>query len=149
VAGSASAGAATATATGDGAATAISAARGAAAVARTQGATGGATSGAVTTSGEVFTGASTKAGGAGVATNPTVQAALDAVPQAVRPAYHGCCGEIAVMSNILNAGSKVEGAIVATARAAGHEGVSILRCGGGKVARHSGGAMTNEFQYER
>lgn len=111
----------------DAASTALSAARGAAAIARAEGATAGATTGAVTASGEVFTGASTAAGGPGVATNATVQAALDSVPQAARSAFHGCCGEINALSNIANAGGKIEGTVMATVRAAGRGADAVMK----------------------
>jgi RHS repeat-associated protein len=71
------------------------------------------TSALVTTEGEVFTGASTGAGGAG-ATNSEVASLVSEAPQS---AYAGCCGEINVASNAMNAGANVEGSVMATVRA--------------------------------
>jgi RHS repeat-associated protein len=105
---------------------AVAAARGAAADAAANGATGGATSGLVTEGGEIFTGASTRAGGPGMATNPIVQQALDNVPDALQSAYHGCCGEINAASNALNAGASVDGATMATVRAVGNSAGTIM-----------------------
>ena len=102
---------------GDGAAdVAIAAARQAAMDAGSAGAEKGAASAVVTEGGDVFTGLSTNAGGPGVATNPAVQEALNAVPQAARSPFHGCCGEINAFSKALNAGSRLQGSTVATAR---------------------------------
>lgn len=116
VAAAVSAGAVTPVSAMEGAA--VSAARGAAVAARAGGAsTGAGVSAGATATGKVVTGASTNAGGPGQATNATVQAALDSVPQGIQPAYHGCCGEIDVFSKLLNAGEDVAGSVVATVRA--------------------------------
>ncbi len=102
---------------GDGAADiATGAARQAAMDAESAGATKGSASAVVTEGGDVFTGLSTNAGGPGVATNPVVQEALDAVPQAMRSPFHGCCGEINAFSKALNAGSKLQGSTAAAVR---------------------------------
>ena len=106
---------------------AISGARGAAETARASGASGGATSAVVTSSGRVFTGASTNAGGPGGATNSVVQGALDAVPAASRAPFHGCCGEINALSNAANAGQNLNGAIVATVRAVGAGADKVMK----------------------
>jgi len=100
---------------------AIGAARQASTAAQANGATGGATTGLVTRSGEVFTGASANAGGPGVATNPAVQAALDSLSPALRSCFHGGCGEVNAASNALNAGANVEGGVMATVRTLGAE----------------------------
>jgi hypothetical protein len=71
----------------------------------------------VTADGAVFTGLSTGAGGAG-ATNATVQALVDEVPDAIRRVTTGCCGEIDAFSKALNAGAKLDGATAATIRIA-------------------------------
>lgn len=107
-------------------AVAIAAATDAAAAARAAGATGGATSGLVTQAGEIFTGASTRAGGPGMATNPVVQGALDSVAAAERAPFHGCCGEINAASVALNSGASVTGATVATVRAVGQSAGQII-----------------------
>jgi RHS repeat-associated protein len=107
----------TVAASGDGAADiAAGAARQTAMDAESAGATRGAASAVVTEEGEVFTGLSTRAGGPGVATNPLVQEALDAVPEAMRSPFHGCCAEINAFSKTLNAGSKLRGATAAAAK---------------------------------
>lgn len=97
-----------------GASVATGVARAEAAVARSEGATAGATSGMVTRDGQTFTGRSTNSGGPGMATNPRVQSALDKVtnPSPV----HGCCGEINAVSKALNAGADVVGATMSTVR---------------------------------
>ncbi|MGY4165127.1 RHS repeat-associated core domain-containing protein [Luteibacter sp. PvP120] len=105
---------------------AVAAARQAAIDAQSAGATRGASSAVVTESGEIFTGMSTNAGGPGMATNSLVQEALDAVPEAVRPVFHGCCGEINAYSNLLNAGAKIEGSTAATVRTAGSGALNVM-----------------------
>lgn len=100
--------------------TAVSAAQTAAGTAEAAGATG-ATSALVTTSGEVFTGASANAGGPGIATNPIVQQALNRIPSVLRACWHGACGEVNALSNALNAGAAVEGGAMATVRTVGGE----------------------------
>ena len=106
--------------------TSTAAARGASAAAEASGASGGATSGLATESGEVFTGASTNAGGPGVATNPSVQEALDAVDANSRSAFHGCCGEIDALSKAANAGTELRGAVMTTVRAVGRQAGNIM-----------------------
>ena len=110
------------------AARAIAAANAAAATAQAAGATSGATAGLVTESGEVFVGASTNAGGPGMATNATVQEALDGVASSgeVSP-FHGCCAEINAMSNAVNAGARLQNSVVATVRAAGSSAGRLMR----------------------
>ena len=115
-----------ASATAAAAGNAVNAARTTAVAANTSGASGGAASGLVTQTGETFVGLSTRAGGPGMATNPTVQAALDAVPVGARAPFHGACGEICAMSSALNAGAKIEGAVVATVRVLGREAGKIM-----------------------
>lgn len=105
---------------------ALEAAGEASVAAQSAGATGGAATGLVTESGEVFTGLSTNAGGPGFATNGVVQEALDGVAIEVRSAFHGCCGEINALSNAANAGAKLEGAIMATVRAVGNQAGKVL-----------------------
>ncbi|KFN49652.1 RHS repeat-associated core domain-containing protein [Arenimonas composti] len=100
---------------------AINAARSAASAAEAAGATSGATSGLALPTGQVFTGASTNAGGAGFATNPIVQRALDSIAPALRSCYHGQCGEVGALSNALNAGARVEGGVMATVRTVGKD----------------------------
>ncbi|WNH52266.1 RHS repeat-associated core domain-containing protein [Stenotrophomonas oahuensis] len=98
---------------------AVSAARNAAQAARNAKAEGGAVAGLVTEAGEVFTGASTKAGGPGIATNRTVSDAAEQLAQSERSAVHGCCAEINAMSNAANAGAKLKGSRLATVRVSG------------------------------
>ena len=74
-----------------------------------------AAAGFVGPAGETLSGASGGAGGTG-ATNATISTALDNVPEAIRPAFHGCCAEIDVMSKAANMGIKLEGSVVATVR---------------------------------
>lgn len=100
---------------------AVGAARQASTAAQASGATGGATTGLVTKSGEVFIGASANAGGPGVATNPAVQKILDSLSPALRSCFHGGCGEVNAASNALNAGANVEGGVIATVRTLGAE----------------------------
>jgi hypothetical protein len=106
--------------------TSTAAARGASAAAEASGASGGATSGLATETGEVFTGASTNAGGPGMATNPSIQEALDAVDANSRSVFHGCCGEIDALSKAANAGAKLQGAVMATVRAVGRQAGTIM-----------------------
>jgi RHS repeat-associated protein len=126
-----SAASATATVAAVGAESSSSAAVGAAidasVAAQSAGATSGATTGLITEAGEVFTGASTNAGGAGAATNATVQEALNGVSTGARSAFHGCCGEIDALSNAANAGAKLEGATMATVRAAGRQAGQVMK----------------------
>lgn len=105
---------------------AVNAATEASAAAQASGATSGATSGLVTESGEVFTGASTNAGGAGAATNGTVQQALDEVAPEARSAFHGCCGEIDAASKAANSGAKLQGSTMATVRASGRQAGKLM-----------------------
>ncbi|MGH6617906.1 RHS repeat-associated core domain-containing protein, partial [Sphingomonas sp.] len=107
------------------AATAVSAARVAAAGAEEAGATGGATSGFVTRSGQVFTGASTRAGGPGMATNEGIGKLVAEAPNP--KGYGGCCGEINALSRAANAGAKLEGGVMATVRAARAEAGQIIK----------------------
>jgi RHS repeat-associated protein len=89
-------------------------------VAQTTGAAAGSkVTALITAAGDLYTGASKNAGGPGRATNEVVQAALDSLSSAERSRYHGCCGEINAMSNALNAGANLDGAVMATATAAG------------------------------
>jgi RHS repeat-associated protein len=81
---------------------------------------GGAATGLVTEAGEVFTGASTRAGGPGIATNGIIQRTLDKIEaRGAGSATHGCCGEVNAMSKALNAGADLKGATMATVRAGG------------------------------
>lgn len=105
---------------------AVSSARQGAVTAQANGAAGGATSALVTRSGEVFTGASARAGGPGAATNATVQSALDSVAPEARSAFHGCCGEINAMSNAANAGAELGGSVMATVRAIGRQAGQVM-----------------------
>ena len=93
---------------------ATNAARTAASVARKAGATRGAATGAVTRSGQIFTGLSERAGGPGIATNPVVQKVVDSISPALRSCFRGGCGEINAASNALNAGAKLEGSTMTT-----------------------------------
>ena len=106
---------------------AVATARAGATVATESGATGGATTGLVTRAGQVFEGASTRAGGPGAPTNAAVQAAADSVPAAARSPFHGCCGEVNAMSNAANAGARLDGAVAATVRATGRAAGELMR----------------------
>ena len=63
---------------------------------------------------EIFTGASTRAGGPGVPTNPAVAKVAESVPSTSRSQFHGCCGEVNAVSKALNAGANVAGSTVRT-----------------------------------
>jgi len=51
--------------------------------------------------------------------NPVVEAALAAVPEDVRPPFHGYCAEIQCLSDALNAKENLTGSVVSTARVRG------------------------------
>ncbi|AMG72867.1 YD repeat protein [Sphingopyxis granuli] len=114
VAGSAIIAAAAATAPETAAVAATNAARTAVTEAVAGGSTRGAVSGLVTRAKEVFTGASTRAGGPGVPTNPTVAKIAENVPASSRSVFHGCCGEVNAVSRALNAGADVAGSTIRT-----------------------------------
>jgi RHS repeat-associated protein len=106
--------------------TALSLAAEASIVARARGATGGAVSGGVSGDARIFTGASTNAGGPGFPTAPIVQQAVSETPLLSRSDFHGCCGEINLMSNLVNAGAQLQGTVIATVRAAGRQAGQLL-----------------------
>ena len=81
---------------------------------RASGSTRGANSALTNSKGETVTGRSTNAGGPGRPTNPQVQRAANEVPQAGRPAFHGCCGEVNAISNALNRGMDVANSVMRT-----------------------------------
>jgi hypothetical protein len=82
---------------------ALSAARSASAEAQASRAAGGGVTGLVTESGEIFVGASSRAGGPGGASNAAIQKSLDGVADSARSPFHGCCGEIDAMSKRVQA----------------------------------------------
>jgi hypothetical protein len=94
--------------------TATNAARTAATEATAGGSTRGAVSGLVTKAKEIFTGASTNAGGPGGPTNPAVAKVVDSIPKGVQSVFHGCCGEVNAVSKALNAGADVAGSTIRT-----------------------------------
>jgi RHS repeat-associated protein len=94
---------------------ALTAARDAAMDAVSNGLPSRGTTTALVTKEGVTTGNSTRSGGSGP-TNPEVAKALDAVPVSSRSPYHGCCGEVNAVSNALNAGRSLVGAVVSTVR---------------------------------
>jgi RHS repeat-associated protein len=94
--------------------TATNAARTAATEATAGGSTRGAVSGLVTKAKEIFTGASTNAGGPGGPTNPAVEKVVDSIPKGVQSVFHGCCGEVNAVSKALNAGADVAGSTIRT-----------------------------------
>lgn len=70
-----------------------------------------------TADGRSFFGRSTRAGGPGVkstSVNQAVKDAYDAVPVDGRSGYHGFCREAAALSNTLDAGADVQGALSKT-----------------------------------
>ncbi|WP_245541196.1 RHS repeat-associated core domain-containing protein [Stenotrophomonas hibiscicola] len=105
---------------------ALSAARSASAEAQASKAAGGGVTGLVTESGEVFVGASSRAGGPGGASNAAIQKSLDGVADGIRSPFHGCCGEIDAMSKALNSGADLKGATMATVRAVGSKAGQVM-----------------------
>ena len=105
---------------------ALSAARSASAEAQASRAAGGGVTGLVTDSGEIFVGASSRAGGPGGASNAAIQKSLDGVADSARSPFHGCCGEIDAMSKALNSGADLKGATMATVRAVGSKAGQVM-----------------------
>ncbi|WP_258392087.1 RHS repeat domain-containing protein [Stenotrophomonas maltophilia] len=105
---------------------ALSAVRSASAEAQASKAAGGGVTGLVTESGEVFVGASPRAGGPGGASNAAIQKSLDGVAGRARSPFHGCCGEIDAMSKALNSGANWRGGTMATVRAVGSKAGQVM-----------------------